>query len=446
MSDDAPAPIYVLDQPSFPFPPQLSTLALDAGPARQLASGWWHLPDAAGPAALARPARRAGHRLQHLLGYLWDDTPPPPADTLCQQDIRPGHEDVITAYSGLHLDGADHHMFTAGRLPTPRVRDQREVTVIWGVCQYSARSAHVITESGRTVPITNLRHGPLGERAMRLELDDAFTLSEEETSLRLPSAGVSLASRIPAQVDVTMCADVPATATALHLLETTQRGEASPQLLLEWCEATIAERHPRLNSLLAERWQAASVGVAGSRPVRTRFTAELDVVGAYLHHALSRGRVPHTVELVDLVASHDPLWRLLVLIAPPTTPAELAYLSYSAAQLRAALSTPEEPRLAIAVENIQEFKIQRRTQTLAKELVRTEEFHATYPNARFALVGTYPLGHFWLRDPDGVVQPNLHTHDPGRWAVDKIGRHVDLVSLAKEMYPAAARQSMAVCG
>ncbi|MEU4576136.1 hypothetical protein [Nonomuraea sp. NPDC023979] len=425
------APIYLLQQPSPPFPPQLSSISLaPAGePAHQLTDGWWHLPALVEPGPLRRAAARAVRRQQDLLGYLWDTDAPPAAGALCERDTRSGH-DGVTAYSALPLDGADHHVFTAGGPPTPSVRDLQEVTIVSGVCHYSARAARLITESGRSVPIAHLRQGLLGERVVALRLDESLALPEEETSLRLPSLGASLMRRIPPGIDLTLLLDVPHTATALFLLQAAQHGEACPQLVLDWCEA-ITDRHPRLALLQTERWGAATADLRG--PVHVRLAAELEPVGGYLRHALSRNRVPGTPELVDLIASQDRLWRLLVEFAPPQTPMDLADLSYVAALLRAAVSTPDAPRLALAVDNIQEFKIQRRAHSLARRLQHE------FPNARFPLAGLYPLGRLWIRDHEGSIRHNLHTSDPGRWAVDDQGHQVDLFELMAELYPAASR-------
>ncbi|MEV0151886.1 MULTISPECIES: hypothetical protein [unclassified Nonomuraea] len=436
LPDDRPS-LYLLDQPSPPFPPQLNCMPL-SGRARELAGGWWHLPETESPTPMCRPAQRAARRLQQLLGYLWETSPPSPGDALCQQDIRPGFGG-ITAYSGIRLGRSRHHVFVAGcQLPTARVRDVREVTIITGTCLFSGPSARVITGSGGAVPIADLRHSTLPDRAIRLEVEEQLTLAEHEATARLASAASGLASRIPPTVDVTVLADVPNTATALHLLESAQRGQVSPALLLDWCDA-VAARHDRVSALLTARCHAVLAEVGSSQWIRIARPDELEQVGAYLRCALTRGRVPTTLELVSVAASQDPLWQRTVRIARPATPSDLAALSYVVPQIRAALSTRDQPRLAIQVESPQELKILLRSRSLTTALL------AHSPDAVIPLAGIYPLGRLWVRGCEGGTHPALYCHDPGRWAVDASGQRIDLVELAVDLYPAAA-QRVAVGG
>ncbi|GGO81356.1 hypothetical protein [Nonomuraea cavernae] len=425
--------LHVLDQLGMSSTPRLSRIDLAPGglPARHLTDGWWHASAEGAPHPLRKATARAARRHQHLLGYLWN-TDVSVTDMVCERDLRPGHE-TVTAYSGLRLQDATHHVFIGGAPPADvAVDDLHEVTLISGGCHFSTRAAQLITESGRRVPITSLRHGQVGERVVGLRLDDELTISETETAARLPTVGAGVLSRIPPGVPVRVVLDVPHTATTLILLRAAQRGEVSPRLLLQWCDA-VAARHPRLARLHAENWRAALSSTPLIRPMQVEVSAELETVGAYLRHALSCGRVPATEELVDLVATQDRLWRLLSQVAPPTTPVELAELSYVAAQMRAAVSTRHASRLAIAVENVYETKIQQRSGALARIL------RAELPDVRFHLVGLYPLGRLWVRDADGGIRLNLHTHDPGRWAVDEHGRRIDLIQLATDLYAEAAR-------
>ncbi|MEV4841025.1 hypothetical protein AB0K05_41445 [Nonomuraea sp. NPDC049486] len=424
---------YVLDQLGTSSAARLSQidLAPEVLPPHPLTGGWWQAPADGAPHPLHRAAERAARRQRELLSYLWN-THVPVADVVCERDLRPGHE-TVTAYSGLRLRDAVHHVFIGGTPPADsRVDDLHEVTVISGGCHFSTRAARLVTESGRSVPITSLRRDQVGEPVVGLRLDDDLTVSEAETAARLPAVGAGVLSRVPPDVPVRVVLDVPDAATTLTLLQAAQHGEVPAGLLLEWCEA-VAARHPRLVGLHSESWRAALTCAPRERPVRVEGSAELESVGAYLRHALSCGRVPSTAELVDLVAAQDRLWRLLVQVAPPTTPVELAEVSYVAAQLRAAVSTPHAPRLAIAVENVYETKIQQRSSALARAL------RAEMPNARFPLVGLYPLGRLWVRDTSGAIRLNLHTHDPGRWAIDEHGHKIDLIKLATDLYTAAPR-------
>lgn len=421
----------VLDQLGMSSAARLSRIDFASGglPERHLTGGWWQMSVEDAPPPLRKAASRAARRQRHLLRYLWNSDVPV-ANVVCERDLRPGHE-TVTAYSGLRLRDALHHVFIGGSPPADAtVNDLHEVTVISGGCHFSTRAALLVTESGRSVPITSLRHDQVGEQVVGLRLDDELTVSEAETAARLPAVGAGVLSRIPPGVPVRVMLDVPDTATALILLQAAQPGEVPPGLLLEWCEA-VAARHPRLAGLHTGNWRAALSSTPLIRPVRVEVSAELETVGAYLRHALARGRVPSTAELVELVTAQDRLWRLLVQIAPPRTPIELAELSYVAAQLRASISTPHAPRMAIAVENVYETKIQQRSSILARALA------AEMPNARFPLVGLYPLGQLWVRDTGGAIRLNLHTHDPGRWAIDEHGHKIDLIQLATDLYTAA---------
>ncbi|MFG1943351.1 hypothetical protein [Nonomuraea sp. NPDC048826] len=426
--------IHVLHQLGTRFPSRLERIELSSGdqPARLLTGGWWQTPVEGAPPALRRAVMRAARRQERLFAYL-GNADMPMEDVLCERDARPGHE-TVTAYGGLRLPGVAHHVLIGGGPPRDgSVADLHEITFVSGGCHFSARTARVITESGRSLPVTGLRRGRVGEQIVRLRLDHELTVSEVDTAARLPAMGAGVLSRIPPGVPVRVLLDVPRAATALILLEAAQRGELSPRLLLQWCEAVDA-RHPALVRLHAEHWRAG-LGL-GARPMRVEVSAELDVVGAYLRHVLSCGRVPTTDELVDVVTARDRFWRALVRIAPPATPVDLAELSYLAAQLRAAASTADAPRLAIAVENVHEMKIQRRSGLLARSL-RTE-----LPGTRFPLVGVYPLSRIWVRGTDGAIRLNLHTHDPGRWAVDEHGNTIDLIRLADHLYAGEARPLM----
>ncbi|MGI5274157.1 hypothetical protein ACQEUU_33830 [Nonomuraea sp. CA-218870] len=420
----------MLDQLGTRFPSRLERIDLSCGdqPERQLTGGWWQTPVEGASPSLRRAVVRAVSRQERLFGYLWNAAVPM-QDALCERDSRPGHE-TVTAYGGLRLRDVVHHVLIGGGPPREGgVADLQEVTFVSGGCHFSARTARVITESGRSLPVTGLRRGRVGEQIVGLRLDPELTVSEVDTAARLPAVGAGVLSRIPPGVPVRVLLDVPHAATALILLEAAQRGELSPRLLSQWCEAVDA-RHPTLVRLHAERWRAGS-GL-GARPMRVEVSAELDIVGAYLRHVLSCGRIPATDELVDVVTARDRFWRALVRIAPPVTPVELAELSYVAAQLRAAASTAESPRLAIAVENVHEAKIQRRSGLLARSL------RAELPGTRFPLMGLYPLSRIWVRGTDGGVRLNLHTHDPGRWAVDEHGNTVDLIRLADDLYAGEA--------
>ncbi|MGV9383573.1 hypothetical protein ACWDRB_47705 [Nonomuraea sp. NPDC003707] len=428
---------YLLDLDPI-FPPSITGIPLPAGPPRELADGWWHLPEAtAGPAWLTRPAGRAVRRLQRLADYLTEESLPCSADVVCQHDTRPGHQG-ITASSGLAADGSRHHLFTAGYPPTASVRDLAEVSIISGLCLFSSRAAQIRTESRRRVPIIDLRHGGLGERAVALLVEDALTLPEEETCLRLASAGAALAARIPAEVDVTVHLAVPKAATALLLLKATHDGEVPPELLLQWCEES-AGRHEQVTARSATRWQSALAAAPTSRPVRISTAPELETMLTYLRHALNRGQIPKTAKLAELAAGEDRLLGQLVKIAPPATPVDLANLSNLATQMRAALGTEHAPRLAVQVENPAEVKIFRRARDMA------EAIQARTPNARMYQAGMFPLERMWVNDPAGV-RLNLHSHDPGRWAVDTDGLPVDLVEVAASLYPAAAQQAALVPG
>lgn len=401
---------------------------------RHLTRGWWHLPHDSAPAAMRKPVARAADRMRQIVGYLWNQPPPPPADAISAQDTRPGH-DQITIHSGMQLKGSFHHLFSAGSPPPGRVRDQQAVTLISGSCPFSAQAARLVLKSGRRVPIADLRRQPLNEPAIDLEIDPALTLYEHDTSLRLASVGAGLAAGIPAEVEVTQLIDVPEVATMLHLLDDSQRGHIPVELLLRWCDAdAVTDRCERLTRLMAQRWRSAYGATQAGRSIEVRFSNELEAVGTHLREALAHGRVPPAQELVTVAGKQNRLWRRLIEATRPATAAALADLSYAAAQLRAGLSTPDAPRLAVAVDNIQEFKIQRHAHQLGPLLADVA------PAGTLSLVGSYPLGRTWVRDPTGAIRQNLYTHDPGHAALDAAGRRVELAQLAAGLYPEAARE------
>ncbi|MEV5554923.1 hypothetical protein AB0L44_14845 [Nonomuraea wenchangensis] len=424
--------LHVVQSPPATSWPTLSHVDLVGSAAQKLDHAWWHLPHpAAGPRPLRCPAQRARDRLARFLGYLWDAAVHLPDQSLLQQDTRPGRHG-ITAYPRLDADGVGHHLAVMGRLPPGHVRDLAQVRLVSGMCLFGSRAAQLVLTSGRRLPISQLRHEPLTERATGLALEPDLTVYEHDTSLRLACAAASLGVRVPAHTETLHALDVPRTATMLMLLDDAQQGMVPAAVLVRWCQA-VTDRHARLRPIARQRWQAAWAATGSASPLLLVDVDELQAVETVLRRALAVGRIPNTPELISAAAGQDRLWQQLVALTRPTTATDLADLSYIASYLRGGAG----PTLTLGVETVQEGKILLRARHLRHLL-------ADCPAPPPHLAAVYALGRLWTREAEGALQHNLYTHDVARHAVDADGRNRPLAEVCADIYPAAAGRELAV--
>ncbi|MEV1179155.1 hypothetical protein [Nonomuraea sp. NPDC049784] len=427
--------LFVLEPARHGGLPRLTSIALAENPQspRPVDRGWWQAaPSPSAGSKLHRPARRGVARLAQLLTFLWDTAAEPDGATgvLCELDLRPGH-DGVTTYAALS-GRTTHHVFAAGGAPaTGTVHDLAEVVQISGVCLWSKHTARLVLEGQpHERSIAKAQHGlGRGEQVSGLALAAELTLPEEEGTQRLSAVSAVLAERIPPTVPVRQVVDVPCAASMLHLAQLAGDGSLAAALYAQWCER-VRERHEQVAALTERRLEAALP--RGSRPVTVTVHEEMQPLADYL----SSGRIPDMGTLLKLAAGQSPLWRALIDIARPDTPAKLADLSYVAAELGFAQATADgAPRMVVLVNNPAERKTLRYARQYAPAL-------ANYPDvpAIGHMAGTYPLPRIWMRDHTGQVQHNLYAHDPGRHAVDDTGQRIDLVQMAASLYtPAWAR-------
>ncbi|NRQ40926.1 hypothetical protein HII36_55355, partial [Nonomuraea sp. NN258] len=389
-------------------------------------------------------------------------------DVLCELDLRPGH-DGVAAYAAFHDDEhgtGTHHLFVAGSPPPGTVHDLAEVTLLSGLCLFSAPSARLVTRDGAgrlvKVPIAHARTRHFTGPVTDLDLERDLTLQEREGALRLAAVSTAIAARIPREVPVTQLIDVPCAATMLNLLELTWSGHLPPELLHRWCEE-VTTRHAQVTTLLSQHLtptpttdpprepttdthahhnrstdahpptevhrlhapntRAHQPHKPGGPNVRVEIRTELSPIADHLVQALSTGHVPAFDTLLALAAAQSPLWEHLIKIAQPETPADLANLSYAAAELTAAHGTQ---RLVVMIDNPAERKTLRQAHGYAAALAQGPSLGP--------LLGLYPLERVWVRDRDGHLHHNLYAHDPGHHATTPGGHPINLITLAETAY------------
>ncbi|WP_346101306.1 hypothetical protein [Nonomuraea maheshkhaliensis] len=409
--------------------PELTSRPLVDAPQQPyaLAAGLDQVALAEAPPAWARAVNKADSRLRANLTHLWqgpaDDALS--GDALMEHDLRPGHSGR-TPYIGVHLDGVTHHVWARGAPPRHDARDRRRVEVVSGVCLYSMPAVWLVTATDRRISLLETRGRNLTEPIIAIEADPRPTLPELEGALRLSTFAASVIARVPSDEPAVFRPDTPYLAYPLYGWQAALDGFWPARLLARWTDWALGRHH----QMVRRQARAFRATLAGRRPVRVRIQPELVNVALHLRAALARGRVPSLEELVNLACRHDWIWRGLIDVAPPTTPLDLAKLTYIAAAYRAGQPIHGQRSVVVFVDDPQEWPILERLRQRAAEMTMGDPVSA---------IGLYPLSRFWVQPTDeDRPRPDLYAHDPGRHATDQDGRRIDLAGLAASIYQQAS--------